>query len=71
MEVTITTCMTYFGHSIFKARPEVLEKVRIMNNVQSNYYNIRFSEKDLLNHDDVYGAILIKTYAIMYPIYNV
>jgi hypothetical protein len=28
-----------FGHRIFKAGPEDLEKVRIMDNVQSSYYN--------------------------------
>ena len=60
----------YFGHSIFKAGPKVLKNVRITDNVQSNYYNIRLSEKDLLNHYVVYGAILRKTYAIMYPISN-
>jgi hypothetical protein len=51
----------YSGHSIFKAGHEVLETVRIMVNVQSNYYNIELSEKHLLNHYDVYGAILGKT----------
>ena len=45
---------SYFGHSIFKAGPEVLEEVRIMNNVQSNYNNIRLLGKGLLNHYDVY-----------------
>jgi hypothetical protein len=60
----------YFGHSIIKAGPEVLEKVRIEDNVHSNYYNIRLSEKDLPHHYDVYGATLRKTYAIMQPISN-
>jgi len=41
-----------------------------MDNVQSNYNNIQTSEKDLLNHYDLYGAILRKTYAIKYPISN-
>jgi len=50
MEVPITTCMPYFGHSIFKAGRTVLKYVRIMGNVQSNYYNTQFSETDLLNN---------------------
>ena len=50
----------YFGHRISKAGPEVLEKVRIMDNVQSSYYNTRLSETNLLNHYDVYGATLRK-----------
>jgi len=50
VEVTIKTCMPYFEHSIFKAGPTVLKYVRIMGNVQSNYYNTQFSETDLLNH---------------------
>ena len=41
-----------------------------MDNVQSNYYNIRLSGKDLLNHYDLYGATVRKTYAIMNPISN-
>ena len=60
----------HFGHSIFKAGPEILEKVSIMDNVQGNYNNIQLSETDLLNNYDVYGAIIWKTYAIMYPISN-
>jgi hypothetical protein len=31
-----------------------------MGNVQSNYYDIQLSEKDLQYHYDVYGAILSK-----------
>jgi hypothetical protein len=60
----------YFGYNIFKDGPEVLEKVRIMDNVQNNYYNTQLTETDLPNHYDVYGAILRKTYAIMHPISN-
>jgi hypothetical protein len=60
MKVTITTCMTYFRLSIFKAGPTVLKNVSIMGNVQSNYYNTRFSETDLLNHYDVCRALLRK-----------
>ena len=43
----------YFGHSISKAGPEVLNNVRIMNNGQRNYYNIQLGEKHLLNHYDI------------------
>jgi hypothetical protein len=46
----------YFGQGIIKAGPEVLKNGWITVNVQSNYYNIRLSEKDLPNHYDVYGA---------------
>jgi len=49
----------YCGHSIFKAGPKVLKNITITDNVQSYYYNITLSEKDLLHHD-VYAAILRK-----------
>jgi hypothetical protein len=59
----------YFGYSISKAGPKVLNNVRIMGNVHSNYCDIQLSKKDLLYYD-AYGAILRKDIYNNIPISN-